>query len=90
MTNNGIDHWTDASYDVKVIERPRIQGYRTIQVQHTGESSGPHEMCTRYVDVADDQSLRAISGTNDPDDPPTCDVARQFADAAITSLANQV
>ena len=89
VTNQGIDHWTDSSGDTKGIDRPRIQGYRTIRLTGPSYESGSHAMCTLYVDVADGQSLRAEAGPNGDGDPPSCEISRQFAEAAVASLAKQ-
>lgn len=90
VTNHGIDRWTNGSMEsFKTIDLSRIQGYRTIRVDDADIPHGPHGLCMLYVDVAGGQSLRAEAGPNDEDDPPSCDVARQYADAAMTTLAQQ-
>lgn len=87
VTNDGIDYWTD-SKSTKTVDLPPIQGYRTIQLD-PDHSSDPHDRCTLAVDVADGQSLRADTGPNDSDQPPSCEVSRQFAESAVASLALQ-
>lgn len=91
VTNYGIDRWTGGSMgSSKATALPRIQGYRTIQkISEVSMPIGPHDMCTLYVDVAGGQSLRAEAGPNQEDDPPSCDIARQYADAAMTTLVQQ-
>lgn len=91
VTNHGIDRWTNGSMESsKAIDLARIQGYRTIRKASKADlPDDPRDMCTVYVDVAGGQSLRAITGPNGEAEPPTCDVARQFADAAVTTLMQQ-
>ncbi|MHA6800922.1 DUF3558 family protein [Bounagaea algeriensis] len=91
VTNQGIERWTNGSMEsFTATDVPRIQGYRTVQVQVADVPSGPHDMCTLYVDAAENQSVKVAAGPNSEGDPPTCETARQFAGAAISTLsANQ-
>lgn len=73
----------------KAINLSRIQGYRTIRVDNADIPHGPYGLCMLYVDVAGGQSLRVETGPNDEDEAPSCDIARRYADAAVTTLAEQ-
>lgn len=90
VTNNGIDRWTGSGEgETTGIELPRVEGYRAIRLSGPSYEPGPHGMCTLYVDVADGQSLRAEAGPTDADAPPSCDISRRFAEAAVASLAQR-
>ncbi|GAB2744379.1 hypothetical protein GCM10027174_17610 [Salinifilum aidingensis] len=91
VTNHGIDRWTGGSMESsRPVDLPRVEGYRAIRLEYGDNTSGPHDMCTAYVDVAGGQSLKLRTGPNSQDEPPACETARQFAGAAIRTLsANQ-
>ncbi|MHA6802148.1 DUF3558 family protein [Salinifilum ghardaiensis] len=89
ITNHGIDRWTDPPFDdARSEESPRIRGHRAVKVWYDNERPDPDHECRTYVDVADGQSLRVrVDRSFSEDDPPTCDTARQFAEAAMKGLA---
>ncbi|QGK71716.1 DUF3558 domain-containing protein [Allosaccharopolyspora coralli] len=89
VTNHGIDRWTGGSMSSKAKDLPRIQGYRTILVSPAEIPLGPRDLCRLYVDVAGGQSLRAIGGPGTENEPSACEKARQFAEVAVRSLAQQ-
>lgn len=88
ITNYGIEHWIDGPAEsVRFTDVPKIQGFRTIKVWYTYDRPAPNHTCGLYIDGADEQSLRVrVDATTDPDDPPTCDRARRFAEAAMKAL----
>lgn len=88
ITNHGIDRWTSGEFEhSKFNELSRIQGFRAIKVWQVPGGSGPDSKCKIYVDVAGGQSLRVQVGmTSDEEDPPTCDTARRYAEAAMGTL----
>ncbi|MBA8826323.1 hypothetical protein FHX42_003699 [Saccharopolyspora lacisalsi] len=90
ITNHGIDRWTNSSFeDARSQDIPRVQGFRAIKVWFDSDRPDPDHKCRIYVDVAGGQSLRVEVGeTVNEEDPPTCDTARRFAEAAMKSLAH--
>lgn len=90
ITNHGIDQWTDGSFESsKFQDVARVQRFRTIQVWNTPDRPAPNDRCRLYVDVAGGESLRIMVGESDEEDPPTCDTARRFADAAVQTLIDR-
>ncbi|WP_083921664.1 DUF3558 family protein [Actinopolyspora halophila] len=90
ITNHGIDRWMNGSLEhSKFKELSRIQGFRAIKVWQVPGGSGPDSNCKVYVDVAGGQSLRVqVDRSFEKKDPPTCDTARRYAEAAMKTLAN--
>ncbi|TCP50840.1 uncharacterized protein DUF3558 [Tamaricihabitans halophyticus] len=85
VTNHGVDRWTDGSQkNATSTDVHPVDGFRTIRVTYF--ESGPHDPCTLYVDAANDQSLKISAGPNTDDEPRTCDLARQFGNAAMSAL----
>ncbi len=90
VMSHGVDRWTSGSVNGAEVEKVTpIRGFPSIKVGDTVVRSGPHDQCMLYVDVADDQSLRVEVGPNSEDNPPTCDTARRFAEAAMETLASR-
>lgn len=87
ITNYGVDRWTDSPPGhARTKELPRSNGFRVVEVSRDYDSTGPHANCTLYVDVASGQSLKVQVAENGEKDPPTCDTARRFVDAAVKTL----
>jgi hypothetical protein len=87
ITNYGADRWMDSAPEhARAEEAPRVRGFRAVKVWRAHDDTGPHGNCTLYVDAAGGQSLKVQVAENDEKDPPTCDTARRFADAAMKTL----
>lgn len=87
VTNQGVDRWADGSTEsFTSAERRRVQGFRTVKVEESGDPAGPRDQCPLYLDVAGGQSLKVDVGQNREGDSPTCEIARQLSDAAVRGL----
>lgn len=93
ITNYGIDRWTEGDFANTTFEDvARIRGFRVVKVLMLSDKVGdPDSGCRLYVDVADEQSLKVR--LTEPDrtesDPPLCDVAYQYLEAAMRTLTSR-
>jgi uncharacterized protein DUF3558 len=75
--------WADGTEDF-----PRINGFPVVRAWTTSEEDSSYDPCRLYVDVADDEALKVyVKGVDaKKSDISSCDVAYQFAEAAMRTL----
>lgn len=91
ITNHGIGWQTDGHFENRSSKDvSAVRGYDTVRVWNGEQTPGKDDSCTLYIGIASDQALRINVGESvTDDDPPTCETAQRFGDAAVRGLADK-
>lgn len=84
VVTDGIEVWTEETYNAEIEDAEPIDGFPTITVA----SNVDRRACLAVVDVADGQFLMTTADPNPnvPSNPERCDLAYQLAESAMKTL----
>ena len=84
ITSEGIGAWTNGTRQGKVAQQAPIDGFPAISI-----TPPTPQACYTAVDVADGQYLLATIDTDVADTPKMCELARQLAQAGMSTLESR-